>query len=151
MNVTAGAAGRGVTQPATPIVSAPGSTVNTSITCTASNVAPNSTAIAPTCGATAVDSTGASVPVTIGTCTPALPLGTLAAGATIVCPVSYVTPGTAGGTDTTPVSVTLTATTSATNDSTAANNTEPVTRTIIDAVNDSSLASRAAPWVRLPT
>ncbi|MBK9341194.1 MAG: hypothetical protein IPN04_11695 [Rhodoferax sp.] len=40
------------------------------------------------------------MPVTIGTCTPALPLGTLAAGATIVCPVSYVTaPGTAGGTD----------------------------------------------------
>ncbi|MBK7027115.1 MAG: hypothetical protein IPH40_09635 [Polaromonas sp.] len=127
-----------VTQPATPIVSAPGSTVNTSITCTASNVAPNSTAIAPTCGATAVDSTGASVPVTIGTCTPALPLGTLAAGATIVCPVSYVTPGTAGGTDTTPVSVTLTGTTSATNDSNAANNTAPVTRTIIDAVNDNT-------------
>ncbi|MBK9341188.1 MAG: hypothetical protein IPN04_11665 [Rhodoferax sp.] len=93
LNVTAGAADMSVTQPATPIVSAPGSTVNTSITCTASNVAPNSTAIAPTCGATAVDSTGASVPVTIGTCTPALPLGTLAAGATIVCPVSYVTPG----------------------------------------------------------
>ncbi|MBK9341186.1 MAG: hypothetical protein IPN04_11655 [Rhodoferax sp.] len=65
-------------------------------------------------------------------------MGTLAAGATIVCPVSYVTPGTAGGTDTTPVSVTLTGTTSATNDSNAANNTAPVTRTIIDAVNDSA-------------
>jgi uncharacterized repeat protein (TIGR01451 family) len=132
LTVNAAGADISVTQPAAPLVSSPGSIVNTTITCTNSAAG---TAIAATCGATAVDSTGAVVPVTVGVCTP-VPPTTVAPNGTIVCPVSYVTPGTAGGTNTVPLSVTLTGTTGAANDTNAANNTAPVVRTIIDAVSD---------------
>ncbi len=126
-----------------PGVSAPGSTVNGSIICT--NAGPAAAANA-TCTATAVDSSGAAVPVIVGACTASGgSAASLPVGATLTCAISYLTPGTAGGSDTTPVAVTLTGTTGAANDTNGGttaggNNSTAATVAIIDAVNDSTSA-----------
>jgi Bacterial Ig domain len=117
-----------------PQVSSPGAPVNGSITCT-NLVSSGAPATNATCSATAVDSNGNVVPVVVSGCAPASP-STLAVGANITCNVSYVTPGTAGGSNTTPVSVQLTAVTGATNDSNPGNNTDPNVIPIVDAVDD---------------
>jgi mucin-19 len=125
-----------------PSVGAPGAVVSGQIVC--SNSGPN-TATNATCTATAVDSLGNPVTITVGTCTPSNG-STLAAvlnGGTLTCSVSYTVPGTAGGSDTTPVSVIVTARTGADNDTNGGNtaggnNSTSVggIATIIDAVND---------------
>ncbi|MDH5539080.1 MAG: hypothetical protein OEY03_06735, partial [Rhizobacter sp.] len=117
-------------------VSAPGSSVSGSLVC---NNIGASAATGATCSATALDSAGAPVPVTVGACVASAgSAANLPAGATLTCPVAYTTPGTAGGTDTGPVAVVLTGTTGAANDSNNANNsTAALTVAIIDAVDDS--------------
>ena len=126
-----------------PGVSAPGSAVGGSIVCT--NAGPAAAASA-TCTATAVDSSGVAVPVTVGACTASSgSAANLPAGATLTCAVSYLTPGIAGGSDTAPVAVTLTGTTGAANDTNGGttaggNNSTAATVLIIDAVNDSTSA-----------
>ncbi len=126
-----------------PAISAPGSAVNGSIVCT--NAGPAAAANA-TCTATATDSTGAPVSVTVGVCVASTGnAASLPAGATLTCPISYLTPGTAGGSDTAPVAVTLTGTTGAANDTNGGttaggNNSVNAAVPIIDAVNDSTAA-----------
>ena len=117
-----------------PSVVSPGSTVSGEIRC----IAVAGTALAPTCSATAQDSDGAAIPVTVGTCTPTLPVAALAAGSSITCPISFTAPGVAGGTDTAPSGVTLTATTGASNDNNPANNSATGAASIIDAVDDTA-------------
>jgi hypothetical protein len=117
-----------------PAVSAPGATVNGSITCRAVLGTPNGV----TCTATAVDSNGAPVPVTVGTCSPPVPIASLATNATTTCAISYVTPGTPGGSDTLPNNVVVTAIANERDDSNPLNNTAPATVPIIDAVNDAA-------------
>ena len=77
-------------------------------------------------------------------CTPATP-ATVANGGSIVCTFDYTAPGTAGGSDTGPTSVTFTGTTGATNDSnggttTGGNNSTTATPPIVDAVDDTTSA-----------
>jgi len=117
-----------------PAATAPGATVNGTITCT-NAVSSAGAATNVSCTASAQDSTGANVPVAVTNCTPVPPTN-LNPGQSITCDVSYTVPGTPGGSDTAPTSVTLTATTSASNDGAGASNT-PATTAIIDAVDDS--------------
>lgn len=117
-----------------PTLSAPGSVVNGEFACTVSV----GTATQVGCNASAVDTTGASVPLSIGTCTPAVPASSLANGTVVSCPFSYTAPGTAGGSNTLPTSVSVTAVASATNDSAAGNNIASASAALIDAVNDSA-------------
>ncbi len=129
-----------------PAASAPGATVNGTITCT-NTASSATTATAATCTANAADSGGASIPVLVGACTPTAPAANLAIGATITCPISYTMPGTVGGGDTTPTSVTVTATTGASNDTNAGNNTAPGLTTIVDARDDVDSAPGGATGV----
>jgi uncharacterized repeat protein (TIGR01451 family) len=124
-----------------PPVSAPGSSVGGSLVCRNIGAA---AAINATCAATALDSAGSPVPVTIGACVASSgSSASLPAGASLVCPITYTTPGTAGGADTVPVAVVLTGTTGAVNDSNGGtgsggnNSTAALTVTIIDALDDS--------------
>lgn len=133
--VRAPPADMGVVMSGLPSVVSPGSTVSGEIRCTA--VA--GTALAPTCSATAQDSDGAAIPVTVGACTPTLPVAALAAGSSITCPISFTAPGVAGGTDTGPTGVTVTATTGASNDNNPANNSDTGAASIIDAVDDTAV------------
>ena len=119
-----------------PSVISPGSTVSGQIVCTATTgMGP---ALGASCTATAQDSNGGAVAVTVSNCTPPAPVASLAAGSAITCDVSYTAPGTAGGSDTAPTGVTLTATTGATNDGNTANNSAPSTATLIDALDDTA-------------
>ena len=126
-----------------PAFSAPGSAVSGSLVC--SNIGLVA-ATGATCTATAADSTGAPIVVTVGACiASAGNAASLPQGATLTCPVSYVAPGTPGGTDTAPVSVVLTGTTGAVNDSnggvtTGGNNSTVATVSLIDALNDTASA-----------
>ena len=133
--VRAPPADMGVVMSGLPSVVSPGSTVSGEIRCTA--VA--GTALAPTCSATAQDSDGAAIPVAVGACTPTLPVAALAAGSSITCPISFTAPGVAGGTDTAPTGVTVTATTGASNDNNPANNSDTGAASIIDAVDDTAV------------
>ena len=143
LTVTAASADMSPVFTGLPGIGAPGSAVGGSIVC--SNAGPSAAANA-TCTATAVDSSGVSVPVTVGVCTASSgSAASLPAGATLTCAISYLTPGTAGGSDTTPVAVTLTGTTGAANDTNGGNtaggnNSTAATVAIIDAVNDSTSA-----------
>ena len=143
LTVTSAAADMAPVFSGLPAVSAPGATVNGSIVCT--NAGPTAAANA-SCSASAVDSTGAAVPVTVGVCTASSgSAASLPAGASLTCAISYLTPGTAGGGDTTPVSVALTGSTGAVNDSNGGttaggNNSTAAAVAIIDAVNDSTAA-----------
>ncbi|KNZ32454.1 MAG: hypothetical protein AD742_11935 [Methylibium sp. NZG] len=143
LTVTAASADMSPVFTGLPGVSAPGSAVAGSIVCT--NAGPAAAANA-TCTTTAVDSSGVAVPVTVGVCTASSgSAASLPAGATLTCAVSYLTPGTAGGSDTAPVAVTLTGTTGAANDTNGGttaggNNSVAATVVIIDAVNDSTSA-----------
>ena len=132
--VRAPPADMGVVMSGLPSVVSPGSTVSGEIRC----IAVAGTALAPTCSATAQDSDGAAIPVAVGTCTPTLPVAALAAGSSITCPISFTAPGVAGGTDTAPSGVTLTATTGASNDNNPANNSATGAASIIDAVDDTA-------------
>lgn len=132
--VRAPPADMGVVMSGLPSVVSPGSTVSGEIRC----IAVAGTALAPTCSATAQDSDGAEIPVAVGTCTPTLPVAALAAGSSITCPISFTAPGVAGGTDTAPSGVTLTATTGASNDNNPANNSATGAASIIDAVDDTA-------------
>ena len=127
-----------------PAVSAPGASVSGSLVCSNIGLVAASSA---TCGATAVDSSGTPVPVTVDTCVASSgSAASLPVGATLTCAIRYTTPGTAGGTDTAPVAVTVTGTTGAINDSNGGttsggnNSTAALTVTIIDALNDSASA-----------
>lgn len=114
-----------------PTVVRPGQTVpNLTLTCT--NAAGGAAAL----GATCTPSVSAG---TIGalTCTPAAG-ATLAAGASQACTFSYTAPGTAGGTDEPVTGITFTGTATASNDSTAANNTTTATAVMLDAVDEST-------------
>ncbi len=117
-----------------PSVVSPGAMVNGQIVCTA--VAGPWPALNATCTATGEDNNGDPIGVTVGTCTPPTPVASLAVGSTITCPISYTAPGTPGGSDTPQTSVTVTATTGASNDGNPGNNTATSTATIIDAVDD---------------
>ena len=114
-----------------PATAAPGSSVSSTITCT--NAGPG-TAYAATCTASATNSTGVAVPVTLGVCTPTTP-ATLASGASITCVVNYPMPGTAGGSNTPETAVTVTASTGASNDSNPNDNSAQGTTGVIDAVD----------------
>ena len=133
--VRAPPADMGVVMSGLPSVVSPGSTVSGEIRC----IAVAGTALAPTCSATAQDSDGAAIPVAVGTCTPTLPVAALAAGSSITCPISFTAPGVAGGTDTGPTGVTVTATTGASNDNNPANNSDTGAASIIDAVDDTAV------------
>ena len=133
--VRAPPADMGVVMSGLPSVVSPGSTVSGEIRC----IAVAGTALAPTCSATAQDSDGAAIPVAVGTCTPTLPVAALAAGSSITCPISFTAPGVAGGTDTAPTGVTVTATTGASNDNHPANNSDTGAASIIDAVDDTAV------------
>ena len=133
--VRAPPADMGVVMSGLPSVVSPGSTVSGEIRC----IAVAGTALAPTCSATAQDSDGAAIPVTVGACTPTLPVAALAAGSSITCPISFTAPGVAGGTDTGPTGVTVTATTGASNDNNPANNSDTGAASIIDAVDDTAV------------
>jgi hypothetical protein len=92
-------------------------------------------AINPTCSITASAGT-----VSILSCSPALPVGFLASGASITCTFDFTAPGTAGGFNTPETGVTFTVTTGAANDSNTANNTasniSPIP--IVDALDDAA-------------
>jgi len=92
-------------------------------------------AINPTCSITASAGT-----VSILSCSPALPVGSLASGASISCTFDFTAPGTAGGFNTPETGVTFTVTTGAANDSNTANNTasniSPIP--IVDALDDAA-------------
>jgi len=117
-----------------PTAAGPGAVLNGTLTC--SNAVGGAAATNPTC--TAVAGTPAGATVTVGTCAPALPVASLAAGSSIVCPITVTMPGTAGGTDTTQTSVGVTGTTSATNDANTANDSTNATINVIDAIDDST-------------
>ena len=117
-----------------PSVISPGATVTGQIVCTA-GVGPWP-ALNATCTATGEDNNGDLIGVTVGTCTPPTPVASLPVGNSITCAISYTAPGTPGGSDTPQTSVTVTATTGASNDSNPGNNTVTSTATIIDAVDD---------------
>ena len=68
-------------------------------------------------------------------CAPAAPVDVLS-GDDISCTFDYVAPGTAGGSNTGPIDVIFTGTTSAVNDSSPANNVDTANVDIIDAVDD---------------
>jgi uncharacterized repeat protein (TIGR01451 family) len=116
-----------------PAVLAPGSTVNGTVVCT--NNGPSAAATV-TCNATGA----AGVTVNVGACTPTTPVAALRAIAgqnTITCPISFTVPGTAGGSNTGPTSVSITGTTSTvTTETNTGNNTQTVTPPIIDARDD---------------
>ncbi|BCW92568.1 MAG: hypothetical protein KatS3mg007_0462 [Thermoanaerobaculum sp.] len=73
-------------------------------------------------------------------CSPAVPVGSLANGASISCTFDFTAPGTAGGSDTPETGVTFTVATGADNDSSTANNTtsnaSPVP--LVDALDDTA-------------
>lgn len=117
-----------------PSVVSPGATVSGQIVCTAA--ADQWSALGATCSASAQDSSGNAVAVNVSNCTRPTPVDLLPAGSSITCDISYTAPGTPGGSDTPQTSVTVTATTGASNDSNPGNNTATSTATIIDAVDD---------------
>lgn len=122
-----------------PTLSAPGTTVNASIVCT--NDGPGAASNA-SCTATALDSRGTPVAITLGACTATGgSAASLPAREALICAISYVTPGSAGGSDTAPVAVTLTGTTGASNDANGGtgaggNNSVVAAVGIVDAVDD---------------
>ena len=119
-----------------PAVLEPGELTTGTLTCT--NNGPGSAV-----GASCVPSASAGTLSNV-VCTPATP-ATVANGGSIVCTFDYTAPGTAGGSDTGPTSVTFTGTTGATNDSnggttTGGNNSTTATPPIVDAVDDTTSA-----------
>ncbi|MBS7808708.1 DUF11 domain-containing protein [Variovorax sp. PCZ-1] len=120
--------------PVLPAVVSPGSTITTNAVCVNNGPAG---ATAPTC---AITSNIPGAVVTVGTCTPPLPVEALRASAgnnTISCPVTIQVPGTLGGTDIPLSSGSFTVTAgSSSPDPTPSNNQASKTFTVIDAVND---------------
>jgi uncharacterized repeat protein (TIGR01451 family) len=120
--------------PVLPNVVSPGSTITTNAVCVNNGPAG---ATAPTCNITS-NIPGATV--TVGTCTPPLPVDALRASAgnnTISCPVTIQIPGTPGGSDVPLNTGSLTVTAgSASPDPTPSNNQSSKTFTVIDAVDD---------------
>ena len=110
-----------------PAVGAPGSTVTGTIVCTNNGPAAATNATCSASGAgvmtgscTASSGTAASLPV----------------GATLTCPVVVSMPGTPGGSNTPETAVTVSGTTSATNEIVTGNNGSSATVAIIDALDD---------------
>jgi hypothetical protein len=74
-------------------------------------------------------------------CTPAVPVGSLAAGGTIACTFTFTTPGSQGGGNTPETGVTFTFTAGAANDANPANNTAtsgPTPIPLVDALDDAA-------------
>ena len=120
-----------------PTIAAPGATVTGQIVCTNAGPAAaiNATCVAVGNNGSMVSVTGAGCVASTGTAA-SLPLG-----ATLICPIQVVMPGTPGGADTPPLNVTVTGTTGATNDSNGGagaggNNSTTALITLIDAVDD---------------
>ena len=84
-------------------------------------------AVSASCSASATDSLGQVLPVTVSACQ-ALPppANPLAVGGSLVCDIAFTAPGTAGGEDTPATALTLTASTSAINDINAGNDSHAV-------------------------
>lgn len=123
-----------------PAASSPGASIAGTVTCTNTGPATASNAV---CNVVAVDSTSTIVPVNMGTCNASSgTAASLPVSATLVCPFNYNTPGVPGGTDTVPVSVTLTGVAGAANDSNGGlsrggnNSTAAIVVAIIDARDD---------------
>ncbi|MEX8518610.1 MAG: SdrD B-like domain-containing protein, partial [Leptothrix sp. (in: b-proteobacteria)] len=112
-----------------PAVLAPGQKI-TGLGLICSNAAGGGTALAATC-ALAAPSVG-----TISNTVCAANDGSVAPGASINCSFDYAAPGVPGGRVEPVIAVNLSASTGASNDSNAANNSAAVAATIIDAVDD---------------
>lgn len=120
-----------------PPTAGPGAVLDGTLTCT--NGTDMGVALHPVCTAAAEPDSG--VTVTLGTCTPALPVDSLAAGATITCPITVTLPGTPGGADEPKQVVAIGGSTTADGDSNPANNTTSVVLNIIDALDDRQTAT----------
>ena len=113
---------------AIPAVVSPGQSL-AGLTLVCANAGPSSATDA-TCLPTVDEGTVSNV-----FCAPAAPVD-VASGDDIRCTFDYVAPGTAGGSNTGPIDVIFTGTTSAVNDSSPANNVDTANVDIIDAVDD---------------
>ena len=119
-----------------PVTAGPGVSLSGNVVCTNNSA---TAATGPLCAATV-----GGVSVISGACTPALPLAagvTLAAGASISCPITVAMPGNPADSNVVPTNVLVNGTTGATNDgnggiTAGGNNSTSATINIIDAVND---------------
>ena len=132
-SVVVGAADVSATFGAIPAVISPGQVLTTlELTCTNIGTAAATNA---DCVPTVDEGTISNL-----VCTPATPVN-VDGGDSIVCTFDYTAPGTAGGSDTTPVAVEFTGTASADNDDTPANNVDTANADLIDALDDSTSES----------
>ncbi len=130
----AAAADVGVTFSGVPAIASPGQAQTATLVCT--NLS-GITATGVTCSATAQDSLGATVALTTGACVASAgSAASLPPAATLSCPLSWTSPGTAGGVNTPAQSVSLQGQTHATNDGVPANNSTTASLPLIDAVDD---------------
>ncbi|MCK6425437.1 MAG: hypothetical protein L6Q75_10130, partial [Burkholderiaceae bacterium] len=126
-----------------PTQAGPGSVVSGTLVC--SNVGA-AAATAATCTVSGLDSTGASVPVTVGACTASAgSVASLPAGATLSCPIEYTQPGASGGADTAATGVSFSSTSSASNEpaSATANNSGSDSVATVDALDDGGTSTPA--------
>lgn len=116
-----------------PAVAGPGSTVTGALTCT--NVGAG---ISYATSCTAVPSGSPGATVVVSGCVASAGSGTSAVlpGGAITCNLAVTMPGLAGGADTPEITVGLTGQTSAANDTNAANNADPHSVALIDALDD---------------
>jgi hypothetical protein len=117
--------------PTVPPSLGPGGSYNLSFSCTNAGMSPATNA---TCSIAASSGSVSGV-----SCTPPVPVPSLAAGASITCSYTFTAPGSPGGGDTPQTGVTFTVTAGAANDSNGANNTAsnaggPVP--LVDALDD---------------
>ncbi len=129
LTVTATSADMAAAFSGLPTVVHPGQTL-TGLGLSCTNVAATGAATAATCAPTVSAGTVSAL-----SCSPPVG-GAVAAGAAIACTFSYTAPGVQGGVDEPVLSVVFTGTTSASNDSNAANNVVQSPATVIDAVDD---------------
>ncbi|MCS7182819.1 MAG: IPTL-CTERM sorting domain-containing protein, partial [Thermoanaerobaculum sp.] len=117
--------------PSVPPSLGPGAAYNLSFSCSNAGSAAATNA---TCGISVSAGTVSGV-----SCTPAVPVASLAPGASIACTYTFTAPGTAGGGNTPETGVVFTVTAGASNDSNAGNNTATSGATpvpLVDALND---------------
>jgi hypothetical protein len=115
---------------AAPGVLAPGGVYPGAVVVTCTNNGP-AVATQASCGATASAGT-----LTLAGCSPAVPVGLLGAGGSIVCTYDYAAPGTVGGGDEPTTSVAIQGTTAADNENAPGNNTSTTSVPMLDAVDD---------------
>jgi hypothetical protein len=128
-----------------PLTAAPGATLNGTLTCT--NTAASAQALGADCAAVAGTPAGATVvrgQCLVGVTPVTPPVATLAANASIVCPLTVTMPANQTDSTTTQSSVGIDGSTSASNETNTSNNTDNETVAIIDAINDTASVGSVA-------